>query len=363
MPEDIASVVIDNGTGMVKCGLAGDNGPRSLFPSLIGQLQDSKFHSTLVGDAALSKRGLLDIRHPIERGVIEDWDAMEKIWEHCFAELRVEPQEHPVLLSEAPLTPWKSRETAAEVMFEHFNAPAVCIQIQAVLALYASGRTTGIVLDSGEGTTDVVPIYEGYSLPHAVFRQEVSGGDLTTYLTEQLSKRAYAFSLPRETSVVRDIKERCCYVAQDFHQKLTATEEKSYELPDGQILTLGQEQFHCPEALFQPSLLGLSSPGIHSVVMKSVMKANVDIRRELYNNLVLAGGSTMFPGLGDRLRRELCSLAPVSVKIKTIAPPERKYSAWIGGSILASLAPFHDMCISREEFEETGPSVLHRKFL
>lgn len=366
MLEKNTPVVIDNGSGMIKCGIAGDNGPMALFPAVVGQPIASKHRSVLVGDAAVSKRSLLDLRYPVERGVVEDWDAMEKIWAHCFSELRVNAEDHPVLLSEAPLTPWKNRKTSTEIMFEQFNVPTICIQNQAVLALYASGRTTGIVLDSGDGKTDVVPIYEGYTLPHAVLRQDVSGSDLTTYLAKQLSSRACAFSLPREVDLVRDIKERCCYVAPDFNREVenrTAIHEKSYELPDGQILSLGEEQFRCPEAYFQPSLLGIKSPGIHFLAMKAIMKANVDIRRELYNNFVIAGGSTMFPGLSERLRNEISSLAPISVNIKTIAPPERKYSAWIGGAILASLAPFHDMCINRQEFEEAGPSILHRKCL
>uniref|UniRef100_A0A6B2LLZ9 Actin n=1 Tax=Arcella intermedia TaxID=1963864 RepID=A0A6B2LLZ9_9EUKA len=137
--------------------------------------------------------------------------------------------------------------------------------------------------------------------------------------------------------------------------------EKSYELPDGQVITVGNERFRCPEALFQPSFLGRESSGIHECTYNSIMKCDVDIRKDLYGNVVLSGGTTMFPGIADRMQKELVNLAPSTMKIKIIAPPERKYSVWIGGSILASLSTFQQMWISKEEYDESGPAIVHRK--
>jgi centractin len=370
--EDVLTnqpVVIDNGSGVIKAGFAGDDSPKCFFPSYVGRPKHVRIMAgavegdVFIGRKAQELRGLLKIKYPIEHGIVSDWDDMERIWKYIYEEeLKTASEEHPVLLTEAPLNPRNNREAAAQMFFETFNVPALFASIQAVLSLYSSGRTTGIVLDSGDGVTHAVPVYEGFALPNAIRRVDIAGRDVTEYLQLLLRKSGYKFTTTAEKEVVRIIKEKTCYVATN-----PAKEEKDmngkfedFTLPDGNVVKLGTERFKAPEILFNPELIGLEYAGIHQVVVDSINRVDLDLRKSLYANVVLSGGSTLYKEFGTRLLNEVRKLAVKDIKIKIYAPPERKYSTWIGGSILAGLSSFKKMWVSAEDFQE-DPDIIHKK--
>ena len=227
--ESKPHIIIDNGTGYCKAGLSGEEGPRAVFPACVGY---PKYASGMVGGDkkeffvgadAEAKRGVLKLNYPIEHGVVNNWDDMEKIWGHVFTnELRVAPEEHNVMLTEAPMNPKENREKMAQIMFETFNVQKLYIAIQAVLALYSEGKNTGMVGDSGDGVTHYVPIYEGYSLPHAISRIDLAGRDLTDYMMVLLTEIGMRFSTSSEKEITKSIKEKACYVALDYEEELNA---------------------------------------------------------------------------------------------------------------------------------------------
>jgi len=370
------ALVLDNGTGISKNGYAGEDQPRSVFPTLIGTpkygtvMPDVKHFSRehYIGEEAMELRGLMNLKFPIEHGVVDDWIAMERIWHYTFyTDLRIDPSEHPVLLTEAPLNPRLNREKISEVMFETFNVPALYISMQAVLSLYASGRTTGTVIDIGDGVSHIVPIYEGFALSHAIQRVDLAGRDITNYLKRLLRQKGYSFTTTAETEIVRDIKEKLCYVAVDAEKEMILSKkvsgmDKTYMLPDGETISVGIERFLAPECFFNPSTVGKELPALDDLIVGAINECDVDLRRELYGNIVLSGGSTMFPGIKERLTKEIKEMIPESVDVRIISPPERMYSVWIGGSILSSLKTFDRMWVTRREYKELGPEIIHRCF-
>lgn len=193
------------------------------------------------------------------------------------------------------------------------------------------------------------------------------GHDLTVYMRRLISEGGYSFIAGSAHEVVRDIKEKMSYVALDYDEECKAAKssfkmQKAYELPDGKTILLDSERFRCPEALFQPSLVGNEEGlGIHDSTFQAITKCKMVTHKDLYSNIVLAGGNTMFPGIVGRMTKKVSRLAPATMKIKVEAPPERQYSVWVGGSILASMSTFESMWISKAEYDEVGHSIIHRK--
>lgn len=324
------TIVIDIGSGVVNAGFIEDDTPR------------------------VTMLGTVNGHVVSEHGIVTSWDRFTQLLRDVFAALQVDPAGCNVLMTEAPLNPKANREKTTEILFETFDVANMYIAIRALLALYSQNRTTGIVFDSDEGVSHTVPIYEGYALPHAILRLDLASRDLDQYLQRLMADRG--ISIDQQTA--SELMDRLGYVVQNYEQALS--DGGQGEATHGGH-TLGNERFQVPEAMFQPSFINMESAGIHETVYNSIMKCDVDIRPTLYENIVVAGRCTLFPGIIERMKNEIDALAPPTMKIKIIAPPDRDVLVWKGGDVLVSSPNFQAMWVTRAEYDQSGPSIVHRK--
>jgi len=389
-------VICDNGTGYVKCGFAGDNFPRHWFPSIVGRpvlrvhassntkkdKAEIKLKDIMVGDETVGVEEFLRLTRPLENGQIRNWEDIRHVWDYTFNEkLKIDPTEHKILLTEPPENPIKNRENMLENMFETYKFPYAHIAIQAVLVLYAQGLNTGVVVDTGDGVTHCIPVFQGYTLPNLVRRLDIAGRDITRQLVKLLQQRGYSLTADADFETVRKIKEDFCFVSHDTKQdenlalNTTFLVEK-FKLPDGRTISLGRERYEAPEILFRPELYGKECMGVAESVFSAINAADIDLRAEFYKHIVLSGGTSMLAGFPSRLEKEVTDLYVAKVlkgdrarlkkskvKIKIEDPPRRKNIVFMGGSVLANLMKDveDEFWISKEAWDEHGKSLLKRK--
>ncbi|KAJ5078133.1 actin-7-related [Anaeramoeba ignava] len=331
MAEQI--IIIDNGSQTLKVGYAGDDAPYKILPTIIGKPKNKELIQMFggkeyyIGDSAKAKSGILNLNYPIKHGIITNWDDMERIWYDAFYnELRIIPEEDSFLFTESPLNPKENREKTTEIMFESFDVHSFYLANSAMLAMYQSGKKTGIIVEIGDDFSSVVPIYDGFCLPDSIMKSNLAGREITNYLIQNLNQKGIEFKTTYEKDMIEDLKKKTCY-----------------------------------KLLFKPSLIGIETQGIHQMICNSLNKISVGIRKELYQNIILSGGSSLFPGLTERIQKEVSQLLPLKIKIQIISPPERWLSTWIGASILASTSNFAKMWITKEDYQENGPKIVHQK--
>eukprot|EP00033_Pygsuia_biforma_P000471 GCRY01000557.1.p1 GENE.GCRY01000557.1~~GCRY01000557.1.p1 ORF type:complete len:391 (+),score=69.85 GCRY01000557.1:160-1332(+) len=379
-------IVCDNGTGFVKVGFAGSNFPHSIFPSMVGRpilrfeekVDNVELKEIMCGDDASNARNFLQVSYPLDNGIIRNWEDCKHLWNYTFNEkLDIDTSECKILLTEPPLNPKKNRELMIQTMFEEYNFQGVYVSIQAVLTLYAQGLLTGVVVDSGDGVTHIVPVFEGFALPHLTRRLDVAGRDITRYLIKLLLLRGYAFNRTADFETVRMIKEKLCYVAYDTKQEQQLGLEttylmEQYKLPDGRVIKVGSERFEAPEALFNPNLIDVDGVGVSELLFNCIQAADIDTRPEFYKHIVLSGGSSMYPGLPSRLEKDMRQLYLERVlkgdesrlskfKIRIEDPPRRKHMVFLGGAVLAEIMKDKEsFWISKKEYDEQGVNCLSK---
>lgn len=335
--EDPPAVVIDNGSFHIKAGYANDENPTLRFRTANPDTN----------------------KNPMSHSVITDWDEMEKIWQRVFDDLEVDELEYtPVLLTESPNNGRKNREKTAQIMFECFDVSQIFIQKAQTLALIRAGKTTGVVMDIGGYNGFTVPMYEGFALPHAIHFSDLAGETITQNLFEGLSEDYPTLTLEQ----TRELKEKHCYVSLDFENESENPTPVTYKLPDDTEIVLEEERFQsCEFVYFQSGMIDKEQPSLAKQIFDTINKSDIDIRKDLFHNVVLAGGATMFPGLDKRITRDLKDLAPAGTTVKVISKPEKADLAFAGGCVWCDIPSTEDQWIFKSEYEENGPSVMHRK--
>lgn len=385
--SDKKPIVCDNGTGFVKVGFAGENFPSSIFPSMIGkplmrfeeEFKDIELKEIMVGDECAKYRAMLDTSYPVENGIVKDWVGMGHLYDYTFNEkMKVDPKEHKILLTEPPGNPKDNQVKMYNMMFEKFQFEAAKVNIQAMLVLYAQGLLTGVVVDSGDGVTHVVPVWEGIVPQLLIKRLDVAGRHITRHLIKLLQVRGYSFNRSADFETVRQIKEKLCYVGYDLEveQRLsleTTTLVQNYTLPDGRVIKMGGERYEAPEVLFNPVLIDKEPGGMQDLLFNMIQEADIDLRSSFYQHIVLSGGSTMYPGLPSRLEKEMKELYLTRIlkgdkarmakwKLRIEDPPRRKHMVFLGGSVLADIMKNRsEFWISREEWAEQGERIIGKK--
>mmetsp|Transcript_5618 Transcript_5618/g.5782 ORF Transcript_5618/g.5782 Transcript_5618/m.5782 type:complete len:418 (-) Transcript_5618:448-1701(-) len=404
---DKSPVVIDNGTGYTKMGYSGNVEPQYIIPTILATradeggvgkrdgVEDLDFY---IGDAALSNSTTHQINYPIRHGLIDNWDNMERLWQRCMFEyLRCDPEDHYVVLTEPPLNPPENREYTAEIMFETFNVPGLYIAVQAVLALAASWTSkqvterslTGTVIDSGDGVTHVIPVAEGYVIGSCIKHIPLAGRTITQFIQQLIRDRKEPVPSEDSLDVARKIKEDFCYVCPDLAKefaKYDKNPEKYFKQCSGAkkatgatwTCDVGYERFLGPEIFFNPEIFSSDfTVPLPDVVDESIVKCPIDVRRGLYKNIVLSGGTTMFKDFGRRLQRDIkrnvdlrmqLNIARLSGVTHNVTPPPaidvnvishhmQRYAVWFGGSMLAATPEFYRVCHTKAQYDEEGPRI------
>ncbi len=387
--------VLDIGSSSIKAGFGGEESPK-IFSNIVGSLKGRPAlpgmahddEGALACEEAHRQRGLLKLAYPMTHGHITDWPGFNRVTSHIYNALGISPHDHPVLVTEAAFTSRPQRYRIAQRLLEELGHPGVAFGVQGLMSLYAHGHTTGLVLDVGDGVMHACPVYDGFSIREAARRVDFGGRDVTEYLQMLLRQNGVFLDTSAEFDVVRQIKEQRCSVStvavrsfddvvhsgsggggggggQKSNKDSSAARAARirHRLPDGTDIEIGEEQTLAPEALFHPALVGRECSGVVGVASESIRKCDIDLRRDLYGNIFLAGGCTLFANFCNRFLAEMTKHTPKDCKVRLMASGNRTLTAWIGASSLTQLPNFKDLLVKKSDFLEEGERILHSKVI
>mmetsp|Transcript_7365 Transcript_7365/g.11084 ORF Transcript_7365/g.11084 Transcript_7365/m.11084 type:complete len:391 (-) Transcript_7365:1397-2569(-) len=381
MGENPEAVVIHVGSEVCRVGVAGEDDPREVFSSFTGRKVEGEGDVLIGVNMDKEDKESLLFTPCMERGIVTDWDLLEKIYDytftHSFKDLN-DLNYRPLMVAETPLTPPEHTQKNKEILFEKFNAPALFFAVDAVLSLYATGRVCGLVVEGGAAVTNVVPIFEGVAVPHSIARIELGGRDVSDYMMGLVGEENDTWA-GLGGNTVQEIKEKLGYIATNFaEEEQKEIKDEIYELPDGKKVVVGRERYRCGELLFNPEGAegGDLGRGLGGVVISTALKFEEEVGRELAKNIVLSGGGTLMTGFGERLEKDLereivgrwaaeggvrgsmeggeGKCWEEKLEFKLDVRENRQQLAYLGGSILSSLGSFSAMWLAKEQYEEEG---------
>ena len=362
-----STVVIDVGSGLVKAGFGGEDGPRSIFntivgtPKQVGLMVGMELKERYVGDDAISKYEIMNFSYPIQRGEVTDWDKFENLMHYLlYSEMKVVPEEVSILITESPRTSRENREKLTEILFETFNVKRLHIANSSMLGLFSYGKTSGLIVDSGFNITSTVPVYEGYPLSHASIRINIGGEDLSKNLLSMIQNNLDETYIDIKGRILADdIKEKLGYLLLNPDDG-DDVKDVTYELPDGKKIELSKELYKANEILFSPNEENEKEKGLLSIknmVIDSINKCDNEIKNDIKENICLTGGTTLLKNFPEKLKNEL-SESSEGTNFNLSAEQERLFSTWIGGSIVSSLDNFQFMWVNKKEHTDNGKNLL-----
>lgn len=381
--ETSKAIVIDSGSGFIKAGLASDECPSAFMPNLYAARDAGmgEFSHVIGSDVLKPENADLKRIKPINRGKLEDIDAMERIWQYIYLnQLRLDSTEHPLLTNCYPDENKLDKENTAMVFFETFGVPGYYCMNSGLLSLYGSGKTTGLVIESGSDVTTVTPVHEGVMIPYAHCLEPVGGSDVDALFLGILQQTQPEVAKRLSLQNTSFLKEQLNSIAPDHQLEVmryrnSLTKANPVVLPDGTPIDCGLEALIACESVLDPQAAAgvfardlAANPlkaisGLSGLAIESLFKVEAQIRKEFWANIILAGGNTLFKGLAHRLSNDLLASAPASAKVKIYNPQERQYLSWLGGGILTSISSFQSVWMTQAEYQDFGPSVVYRKGL
>ena len=362
MQTNYSSIVIDMGSGLMKVGFGGEDGPRNIFNSIVGipKMAGLKVgmeqKERYVAEEAIANAEFMNFYSPIQRGEVVDWDKFETLMHYLlYNQIEVVPEDMSVLITETPLSSKKNRAKISELLFEKFNVQRCHLANSSMLGLFSYGKSSGLVIDSGYNVTSTVPVYEGFPLVYASQRIDLGGEDLSNKLFDVIKdKLDKTYKTIKGKLLSEDIKDKLGFISMDVNHEEKV--EKKYILPDGKELMMGNELYEINEIFFNPGE-NREMKSVTNMVVDSLNLCDDDVRKDINESICLIGGTTLMKNFPERLKNELSNEKDFGM-FNMPPCPERQFSSWIGGSIMISLDNFQYLWVTKEEFDENGKSLV-----